>query len=127
LQKSGRTESKTSTEKPVLKEKVQEKVVVDKKEVKAVIETKEPVSRREKSVVWKKKAQKREETLQRKRLLLSIKIVGNLTGQTIDLSQFNKPKKRKEEPKITLYKPGAVGAAGAANKNKRRIALNRVQ
>jgi translation initiation factor IF-2 len=39
-----------------------------------------------------------------------------LTGQTIDLSQFNKPKKRKkEEPKITL-KPGAAGAAGAANK-----------
>jgi translation initiation factor IF-2 len=23
-----------------------------------------------------------------------------LTGQTIDLSQFNKPKKKKEEPKI---------------------------
>jgi translation initiation factor IF-2 len=42
-----------------------------------------------------------------------------LTGQTIDLSQFNKPKKKKEEPKITPNKPGAVGA-GAANKNKRK-------
>ena len=40
-----------------------------------------------------------------------------LTGQTIDLSQFNKPKKKKEEPKIT---PNKGGAAGAANKNKRK-------
>ena len=43
-----------------------------------------------------------------------------LTGQTIDLSQFNKPKKKKEEPKITPNKPGTPGAAGAANKNKRK-------
>jgi translation initiation factor IF-2 len=45
-----------------------------------------------------------------------------LTGQIIDLSQFNKPKKKKEEPKITPNKPGAPGAVGAnnANKNKRK-------
>ncbi len=45
-----------------------------------------------------------------------------LTGQVIDLSQFNKPKKKKEEPKITPNKPGAPGAPGAnnANKNKRK-------
>ena len=48
-----------------------------------------------------------------------------LTGQVIDLSQFNKPKKKKEEPKITPNKPGTPGAAGAAgsansNKNKRK-------
>jgi translation initiation factor IF-2 len=47
-----------------------------------------------------------------------------LTGQTIDLTQFNKPKKKKEEPKITPNKPGTPGAAGnpnsAANKNKRK-------
>ncbi|MDI1257457.1 MAG: translation initiation factor IF-2 [Flavobacterium sp.] len=47
------------------------------------------------------------------------------TGQTIDLSQFNKPKKKKEEPKITPNKPGATPGAGAgananANKNKRK-------
>lgn len=42
-----------------------------------------------------------------------------LTGQTIDLSQFNKPKKKKEEPKITPNKPGAAGANNA-NKNKRK-------
>jgi translation initiation factor IF-2 len=46
-----------------------------------------------------------------------------LTGQTIDLTQFNKPKKKKEEPKITPNKPGVPGAANsnaAANKNKRK-------
>ena len=45
-----------------------------------------------------------------------------LTGQIIDLSQFNKPRKKKEDPKITPNKPGAPGAAGAnnANKNKRK-------
>ena len=45
-----------------------------------------------------------------------------LTGQVIDLSQFNKPKKKKEELKITPNKPGIPGAAGAnnANKNKRK-------
>jgi translation initiation factor IF-2 len=46
-----------------------------------------------------------------------------LTGQTIDLSQFNKPKKKKEDPKITPNKPGVPGAPGAganAAKNKRK-------
>ncbi len=46
-----------------------------------------------------------------------------LTGQTIDLTQFNKPKKKKEEPKITPNKPGTPGAANAnaaTNKNKRK-------
>ena len=47
-----------------------------------------------------------------------------LTGQVIDLSQFNKPKKKKEEPKITPNKPGTPGAPGSAannaNKNKRK-------
>ena len=46
-----------------------------------------------------------------------------LTGQTIDLSQFNKPKKKKEDPKITPNKPGVPGAPGAganAGKNKRK-------
>jgi translation initiation factor IF-2 len=43
-----------------------------------------------------------------------------LTGQTIDLSQFEKPKKKKEDPKITPNKPGAPGAGNNANKNKRK-------
>ncbi len=50
------------------------------------------------------------------------------TGQTIDLSQFNKPKKKKEEfkkpgtPGVTSSKPGTPGAPGsAANKRKRIV------
>jgi translation initiation factor IF-2 len=39
-----------------------------------------------------------------------------LTGQTIDLSKFEKPKKKKEEPKIVPNKAGA----SPANKNKRK-------
>jgi translation initiation factor IF-2 len=46
-----------------------------------------------------------------------------LTGQTIDLSQFDKPKKKKEEPKIVPTKPGAPNAnanANDPNKSKRK-------
>ncbi|MDD3003348.1 translation initiation factor IF-2 [Flavobacterium sp.] len=42
------------------------------------------------------------------------------TGTTIDLSKFDKPKKKKEEPKITPNKPGSVAANANANKNKRK-------
>jgi translation initiation factor IF-2 len=43
------------------------------------------------------------------------------TGKTIDLSKFEKPKKKKEEPKITPNKAGTNAAANAnANKNKRK-------
>ncbi len=49
-----------------------------------------------------------------------------ITGQKIDLSQFNKPKNKKEEPKITPNKPGTPAAAGAnANKNKRKRIENK--
>jgi len=40
-----------------------------------------------------------------------------LTGQTIDLTQFNKPKKKKEDPKITPNKPGDNKPV---DKNKRK-------
>lgn len=48
------------------------------------------------------------------------------TGQKIDLSQFDKPKKKKEDPKKDFKKPGtpqaqnAAGANSANNKNKRK-------
>lgn len=41
------------------------------------------------------------------------------TGQKIDLSQFNKPKKKKEDPKKDGAKPGGANNA-ANNKNKRK-------
>jgi len=42
-----------------------------------------------------------------------------LTGQKIDLSQFNKPKKKKEDPKITPNKPGENKPGDNKNKRKR--------
>ena len=104
-------------------EPVQEKIVSEKKEVKPVVEIKEikkevePVKKAIPEVIETPV----EETITTKYTKLS---GATLTGQTIDLSQFNKPKKKKEEPKITPNKPGAPGAPGSAannaNKNKRK-------
>ncbi|MBF2709983.1 translation initiation factor IF-2 [Flavobacterium soyangense] len=121
--------AKVPQEKPVLNEAVQkeepvlEKVVSEKKEFKPVVEIKEI----KKEVAPAKKelpvvpAAPVEESITTKYTKLS---GATLTGQTIDLSQFNKPKKKKEEPKITPNKPGAPGAPGSAasnaNKNKRK-------
>ena len=117
-------------EKPVQKEPVQENPVSDKKEVKPTIEVKETVKEEKKEAVKKvakavvpeaKVAPKTDEAPVEEAITTQYqKLSGTkLTGQTIDLSQFNKPKKKKEEPKITPNKPGAPGAAGV-NKNKRK-------
>jgi translation initiation factor IF-2 len=125
--------AKTVEEKPVQKEPapivslpkelVQEKVVSEKKVVKPIAEIKEikkevaPVKKEVPEVVQPPV----EESITTKYTKLS---GATLTGQTIDLSQFNKPKKKKEEPKITPNKPGTPGAPGSAannaNKNKRK-------
>jgi translation initiation factor IF-2 len=122
-------------EKPVQKEVVQEKVVQEKvvsekkEEVKPVVEIKEV---KVEVVVAPKVLPKIEEApaapvapVEESITTKYTKLSGaTLTGQTIDLSQFNKPKKKKEEPKITPNKPGAPGAPGSAasnaNKNKRK-------
>ena len=118
-------------EKPVQKEPVQENLVSDKKEVKPAVEVKETIKEEKKEIVKKvvakaivpeaKVAPKTDEAPVEEAITTQYqKLSGTkLTGQTIDLSQFNKPKKKKEEPKITPNKPGAPGAAGA-NKNKRK-------
>ncbi|NDP28696.1 MAG: translation initiation factor IF-2 [Flavobacterium sp.] len=106
------------------KEPVQEKIVSEKKEVKPVLpeikETKKEVAAVKKEVPEIALAPV-EESITTKYTKLS---GATLTGQTIDLSQFNKPKKKKEEPKITPNKPGTPGAPGSAannaNKNKRK-------
>ncbi|HSN48708.1 MAG TPA: translation initiation factor IF-2 N-terminal domain-containing protein, partial [Flavobacterium sp.] len=108
---------------PEQKQPVQEKVVTDKKEVKPVEEIKETSKEvaPSKIVVPEAAQVPVEESITTKYTKLS---GATLTGQTIDLSQFNKPKKKKEEPKITPNKPGAPGAPGSAtsnaNKNKRK-------
>lgn len=42
------------------------------------------------------------------------------TGQKIDLSQFNKPKKKKEDSKTVGKKPDTAAGGNNANKNKRK-------
>ncbi|OCB74328.1 translation initiation factor IF-2 [Flavobacterium crassostreae] len=136
-------EAVVSAEKPAPKESVQEKPVSDTKEVKPVVEVKE-VNKEQKVVAPKQTVAKEavkpvapvaaqtlkvdeapkvaESTEPAEEAIATQyqKLSGTkLTGQTIDLSQFNKPKKKKEEPKITPNKPGAVGANNA-NKNKRK-------
>jgi len=107
----------------VQKETVQEKAVTDKKEVKPVAEIKE--IKKEVAPVQEVVHQVVQAPVEESITTNYTKLSGaTLTGQTIDLSQFNKPKKKKEDPKITPNKPGAPGAPGSAasnaNKNKRK-------
>jgi len=123
VQKEVLTE-KLSSEKPV-----EEKVTSDKKGLKPVagiMEVKPEVAKEivaDAKEVVKTEAGKVEEAPVDETITTQYqKLSGTtLTGQVIDLSQFNKPKKKKEEPKITPNKPGAPGSAAAnANKNKRK-------
>ena len=116
-------------EKPVAENPSTEKAVSDKKEVKPIAGIKEVKTEAPKEVaaepkvVAKAEAVKVDEAPVDETITTQYqKLSGTtLTGQIIDLSQFNKPKKKKEEPKITPNKPGAPGSAAAnANKNKRK-------
>lgn len=101
-------------------EKTKEKKPTDKKEQKEAT----PVSNAKVVKKEEEKAVPKDETPVDESITTQYqKLSGaTLTGQVIDLSQFNKPKKKKEEPKITPNKPGTPGAASAnnANKNKRK-------
>ena len=100
--------------KPVVsEEKVEKPIIAEKKEPKVVapkVVSQDPVLKTDSDTA--------EESITTQYQKLS---GTTLTGQTIDLSQFNKPKKKKEDPKITPNKPGVPGAANSnANKNKRK-------
>ena len=117
-----------AAEKPLIEKPTSDKTVSDKKEVKPVVGIKEvkPEAVKqvpaEPKVIAKTEEVKLEEPVDETITTQYQKLSGTtLTGQIIDLSQFNKPKKKKEEPKITPNKPGAPGSAAAnANKNKRK-------
>ena len=117
-----------AAEKPLIEKPTIDKTVSDKKEVKPVVGIKEvkPEAVKqvpaEPKVIAKTEEVKLEEPVDETITTQYQKLSGTtLTGQIIDLSQFNKPKKKKEEPKITPNKPGAPGSAAAnANKNKRK-------
>ncbi|MBP4140779.1 translation initiation factor IF-2 [Flavobacterium sp. P4023] len=123
------TPEKVSVEKPVQEKPLSEKSASDKKEVKPVVEIKEVKEDASKEVAPEAKAVAKAEVVKTDEAPVDETITTQyqklsgttLTGQIIDLSQFNKPKKKKEEPKITPNKPGAPGSAAAnANKNKRK-------
>lgn len=102
---------------PVVSEenKVEKPIITEKKEVKASPEASQPKVAQEPVVSTDPATAEETITTQYQKLSGT-----TLTGQTIDLSQFNKPKKKKEDPKITPNKPGAPGANNNANKNKRK-------
>ncbi|WP_281235356.1 translation initiation factor IF-2 [Flavobacterium gelatinilyticum] len=115
-------------EKPVQKENVQTEASVpvvseEKKVEKPVItekkEVKPEVSKMAQEPIISLDPTTSEETITTQYQKLS---GTTLTGQTIDLSQFNKPKKKKEDPKAAQNKPGVPGAGNNnnANKNKRK-------
>jgi len=121
--------AEVAEDKPVAKEPVQEKPDSDKKEEKPVSESKEPKKVVEKEVVKPaasegKEAPKKEEAQSEDSDSITTqyqKLSGaKLTGQTIDLSQFEKPKKKKEDPKQFQNKQGAPGANAGAGKSKRK-------
>ena len=118
-----------SPEKPSTEKPSTEKPVSDKKEVKPIVGIKEVKTETPKEVPAEPKVVAKTETVKVDEAPVDETITTQyqklsgttLTGQIIDLSQFNKPKKKKEEPKITPNKPGAPGSAAAnANKNKRK-------
>ncbi|WP_239023269.1 MULTISPECIES: translation initiation factor IF-2 [Flavobacterium] len=97
---------------PVVSEekKVEKPIITEKKEVKPEAKTAEPIVSTDPATS--------EDTITTQYQKLS---GTTLTGQTIDLSQFNKPKKKKEDPKAAQNnKPGVPGAGNNANKNKRK-------
>ena len=110
--------------KPLVKEEAKPKEITEKKTSKPV-ET-APVVNKE---IKKEKAVKEKavvvEEAPEEVVTQYVQLSGaTFTGQTIDLSQFNKPKKKTEAPKITPNKPGTPSAPGTgannANKNKRK-------
>lgn len=103
---------------PIVKAAPEVKPVVEKKEEKAAPEVKAPV----KPAAEEAPADETH-TTQYQALTGPV-----LTGQKIDLTQFNKPKKKKEEFKKDGNKPATPGAgqnaaanANNANKNKRKV------
>ena len=136
-----KSEKPVSEEKPVVKTD-EKPVVADVKPViektsepvKTEIKEEAPIAKKEEVVKATKEVEAKAETTSDEAVDEKIetqyqKLSGaTFTGQKIDLSQFDKPKKKKEEPKRDIKKPGTpqapnAGGANAANnnnKNKRK-------
>ena len=136
-----KSEKPVSEEKPVVKTEekhvvAEVKPVIEKtsEPVKTEIKEEAPIAKKEEVVKATKEVEAKAETTSDEAVDEKIetqyqKLSGaTFTGQKIDLSQFDKPKKKKEEPKRDIKKPGTpqapnAGGANAANnnnKNKRK-------
>ena len=136
-----KSEKPVSEEKPVVKTEekhvvAEVKPVIEKtsEPVKTEIKEEAPIAKKEEVVKATKEVEAKAETTSDEAVDEKIetqyqKLSGaTFTGQKIDLSQFDKPKKKKEEPKRDIKKPGIpqapnAGGANAANnnnKNKRK-------
>ena len=136
-----KSEKPVSEEKPVVKTEekhvvAEVKPVIEKtsEPVKTEIKEEAPIAKKEEVVKATKEVEAKAETTSDEAVDEKIetqyqKLSGaTFTGQKIDLSQFEKPKKKKEDPKKDIKKPGTpqapnAGGANAANnnnKNKRK-------
>lgn len=133
-----KSEKPVSEEKPVVKTEqksvvAEEKPVVEKKPEAVTPEVKEetPVVKKVEMVKPAKEAEEKTESTTDEAGEVKFetqyqKLSGaTFTGQKIDLSQFEKPKKKKEDPKKDIKKPGTpqapnAGGANAANSNKNK-------
>ena len=125
-----KSEKPISEEKPVeavekvVKEKVSEPIKAEVKE--EIQEVKKPEIVKPVKEVEVKSETSSDEAVDEKIETQYQKLSGaTFTGQKIDLSQFEKPKKKKEDPKKDFKKPGTpqaqnAGGANAANNNKNK-------
>lgn len=125
-----KSEKAISEEKPVeavekvVEEKVSEPVKAEVKEEPQVV--KKPEIVKPVKEVEAKSETSTDETVEEKIETQYQKLSGaTFTGQKIDLSQFEKPKKKKEDPKKEFKKPGTpqaqnAGGANAGNNNKNK-------
>ncbi len=128
--------TEVKSEKPISEEKpveAVEKVVEEKVSEPIKAEIKEEIQEVKKSEIVKpvkevevKSETPSDEAVEEKIETQYQKLSGaTFTGQKIDLSQFEKPKKKKEDPKKDFKKPGTpqaqnAGGANAANNNKNK-------
>ncbi|MFM7895605.1 MAG: translation initiation factor IF-2 [Flavobacterium sp.] len=125
-----KSEKPISEEKPVeavekvVEEKVSEPIKAEVKE--EIQEVKKPEIVKPVKEVEVKSETSSDEAVEEKIETQYQKLSGaTFTGQKIDLSQFEKPKKKKEDPKKDFKKPGTpqaqnAGGANAANNNKNK-------
>ncbi|WP_320815468.1 translation initiation factor IF-2 [Flavobacterium sp.] len=115
-------QEKTVEAAPVESKKVDSDQVSEKPKKEKPNKPKVEVSKKEEPKASKEAESSTPETTEEETITTNYqKLSGTtFTGQKIDLSQFNKPKKKKEDPKTVGKKADATAGGNNANKNKRK-------